>query len=116
MVLYIKVVLSIFIPKKKLFSMKKIAKIFLLIGTLSFATLSISTPLLHNHQIDFSDHYNCPAFILSATFVSMVFIFIAKTLIEFPKQNFKVIPEKVAFISTRKEQSISNRAPPFKNF
>jgi hypothetical protein len=93
--------------------MKKIAKILLLIGTLSFATLSISTPLLHNHQIDFNDHYNCPAFILNATFVSMVFVFIAKTFIEFPKLKFKILPEKVVFISTRKEQSISNRAPPF---
>lgn len=93
--------------------MKKLAKIFLLFGTLTFATLSISTPLLHNHQIDFNDHNNCPAFILSATFVTMVFTFIVTTLIKFPKPKYSIVHQKVTLPSKIQNRYFSNRAPPF---
>ncbi len=93
--------------------MKKLAKIFLLIGTFTFATLSISSPLLHNHKIDYRDHNNCPAFILNATFVTMVFTFIVTTLIKFPKPKHTIVFEKIVLPSQYKNQSLKNRAPPF---
>ncbi len=95
--------------------MKKLAKIFLLIGTLTFATLSISTPLLHNHKIDFNDHYNCPAFILNVTLISFVFVFIAKTLIDFPRPIYKIATENTVVTLKRRNNKHSNRAPPFTN-
>ncbi len=93
--------------------MKKLAKIFLLIGTLTFATLSISSPLLHNHKIDFNDHTNCPAFILNATLVAMVFSFIITTLIKFSQPEYTIVLKKIVLPSQYKNHSIKNRAPPF---
>ncbi len=95
--------------------MKKLAKIFLLIGTLTFASLSISTPLLHNHKIDFNDHYNCPAFILNVTLVSFVFVFVIKTLMDFPRPIYKIATENIVVTLKRRSNTLSNRAPPFRN-
>ncbi len=93
--------------------MKKLAKIFLFVGTLSFAALFISSPLLHNHEIDFNNHNNCPAFILNITFASLAFVFFAKVFINFPKPEYKTFSGKVTYISCKLIQTQSNRAPPF---
>ena len=95
--------------------MKKLAKIFLLIGTLTFASLSISTPLLHNHKIDFNNHYNCPAFVLNATFISFVFVFILSTLPKLEKTSQNIVCANLKLTLPQLIKFINNRAPPFGN-
>ncbi len=93
--------------------MKRIAKIFLLIGILSFAILFISLPLLHNHQIDYKDHPNCPAFILSITFATFAFVFLIKILIDTPRPKYKIYLGNIIYVSRLVIRFQSNRAPPF---
>ena len=93
--------------------MKRIAKIFLLIGILSFATLFISLPLLHNHQFDFKSHTNCPAFVLSITFATFAFVFLVNTVIDSPRTKYKIYLENVVYAPGPSIRLQSNRAPPF---
>lgn len=93
--------------------MKRLAKIFLLVGTLGFSALFISSPLLHNHQIDFNTHTNCPVFILNITFIAIAFTFLNKIIINFPQPDRQFTPETFVFIPYQTSLSQSNRAPPF---
>lgn len=93
--------------------MKKISKIFLLIGALSFSALFISSPLLHNHPIDFENHSNCPVFILNITFASFTFIFLSKFKVSLPISKYQLEPGFVIYFPQEKLGPHSNRAPPF---
>lgn len=94
--------------------MKRAAKIFLLVGTLSFAALFISSPLLHNHKIDFHTHTNCPAFILNIVFASFAFTFLVNLVISFPQSIDQIILKKYIYVTNHITQFQSDRAPPFK--
>ncbi len=48
---------------------KNIVAISVLIFILQFTSIS----LLHNHNLDLNQHFDCPAFVLSTTLVSFVF-------------------------------------------
>jgi len=92
--------------------MKRTAKIFLLIGTLSFAALYVSSPLLHNHEIDFNNHTNCPAFILNITFATFVFTFLTKIILSFPLNGINFLTEIKKNPCGTSFQTFNNRAPP----
>ncbi len=93
--------------------MKKVYKKILLIGAIVFTLQFVLSPLIHNHQIDLKEHYNCPSYILSVTLASLLFVFITNIKLKFPKADRNFIPVKVFYNTHNIKSSISNRAPPF---
>jgi hypothetical protein len=88
-------------------------QILVAISVFTFVLQFTSISFLHNHDLDLDHHYDCPAFVLSTTFISFIFtiLFIFDT--KLPYTNF-FIPKK----STQKNLSIiisclRDRAPPF---
>ncbi len=64
--------------------MKKYFKIFLLVGAILFLLQSSITPFIHNHPQDLREHYDCPAYILSISLLSFLFIIIISINLKIP--------------------------------
>jgi len=68
---------------------KKSLRNILFIGAFVFLFEFSYAPLLHNHAPDIYDHYDCPAFIISVTFVSFAInLFLASIFGKLTFQGF----------------------------
>lgn len=54
--------------------MKKYFKIFLLTGAILFLLQLSITPFIHNHPQDLREHYDCPAYILNISLISLLLV------------------------------------------
>ncbi len=93
--------------------MTKAGKFFISMGVAVFLFLSTASGFLHNHQADIYTHYNCPAYIISITLVSIALFFGLLSKIIFPKPFNITIPKQLVCTSYELITGINNRAPPF---
>ncbi len=93
--------------------MKKTVKHIFLITALFFLFEFIYSPLMHNHAPDIYDHYNCPAYILSVTFVSFALTFFVAVKLFPPFRETLAVAKATDKPSADKFEIYSLRAPPF---
>lgn len=93
--------------------MMRYLKLIAVLSVLTFIFQFMSISLIHNHDFDLDHHYDCPAFVLSTTFISFVFtiLFIFDTKLPFSNflRPFQSTPQNLSNIVS----CINDRAPPF---
>ncbi|NOX16739.1 MAG: hypothetical protein GXO87_00440 [Chlorobi bacterium] len=92
--------------------MKKFFHIALLAASITLAAQLTVSPLVHNHPLDFKDHFDCPAYVISTTLLSFfIFFFVS---LSFKSPLLRIVK------TTRKSQKdaaklycvLFNKAPP----
>jgi len=92
--------------------MKRYFHITLLAASLILATQLTVSPLIHNHPLDFKDHFDCPAYVISTTLLSFfVFLFVSLHF-KSPLLQTAIVIEKSRKTSEISRCGIFNKAPP----
>lgn len=98
---------------KLLERIRKYSQILLLAASFVFLVQFATIPLVHNHPADLHDHYNCPAFILTITFVTFFVSIVIKISLSVPFLKRISVTKKLEHINYVHRLAIKNRAPPF---
>ena len=98
---------------KILKKINKYSKILLLAASLVFLFQFATIPFVHNHPADLQNHYNCPAFILTITFVSFLTAIIIKINLSVPFLKRITFRSKFQHVQYVDRLTVKNKAPPF---
>jgi hypothetical protein len=93
--------------------MTKTIKNIALIASIVFLFEFIYAPLLHNHAADIYDHYNCPAYLISVTFVSFAIALFFAFDFKIPFHKKLENENSLQKPQLEKIKNFSLRAPPF---
>ncbi len=77
-------ILFVSLTGKNFIKMKRLFHIALLVASITLTAQLTISPLAHNHPLDFKDHFDCPAYVISTTLLSFFVFFFIGFLLKSP--------------------------------
>jgi len=93
--------------------MRSAGKFILSIGVAVFLFLTTANAFLHNHKADPFTHYDCPAYLVSVTLVSLTIFTAILIKLIFPRPSNIPVPKRENFLTSNYHNEYKNKAPPF---